>query len=160
MSEIGSKAESTAPAIHERRATELPMAQSGLGEAALRSPSDRSRTFQVASGVYLAFYVEGHMDSVFIFARTYLGIDTGWGFATGAPTGLVKDRWNIRLVPHYWLGAFFVLAHLAAGARGVMMAHGVSRAFADRFMVGGAVVAGLVATVIMLGMCGMRVQFV
>ena len=76
------------------------------------------------------------------------------------PPDSVKDRWNIRLVPHYWLGAFFVLAHLAAGARGVMMAHGVSKAFADRFMVGGAVVAGLVATVIMLGMCGMRVQFV
>jgi hypothetical protein len=123
-------------------------------------PSDRFRTFQIASGVYLAFYVLGHMDSVFIFARTYLGIDTGWGFATGAPTGLVKDKWNIRLVPHYWLGAFFVLAHLAAGALQVMIAHGVSRAFADRFMVGGAVVAGLVATVIMLGMCGMRVQFV
>jgi hypothetical protein len=124
------------------------------------APSDRFRTFQIASGLYLAFYVLGHMDSVFIFARTYLGIDTGWGFATGAPTGLVMDRWNIRLVPHYWLGAFFVLAHLAAGARAVMMAHGVSRAFADRFMVGGAVVAGLVATVIMLGMCGMRLQFI
>jgi hypothetical protein len=123
-------------------------------------PSDRFRTFQIASGVYLAFYVLGHMDSVFIFARTYLGIDTGWGFATGAPTGLVKDPWNIRLVPHYGLAAFFVLAHLAAGARAVMMAHGVSRAFADRFMVGGSVVAGLVATVIMLGMCGMRVRFV
>jgi len=27
-------------------------------------------------------------------------------------------------------------------------------------MVGGAVLAGLVATVIMLGMCGMRVQFI
>src|SRR5215467_6967954 len=53
-----------------------------------------------------------------------------------------------------------VLAHLAAGGRDVMMAHGVSKAFADRFMVGGAVVAGLVATLIMLGMCGMRVQFV
>jgi hypothetical protein len=39
------------------------------------------------------------------------------------------------------------------------MAHGVSKAFADRFMVGGTVVAGIVATVIMLGMCGMRVQF-
>jgi hypothetical protein len=95
-----------------------------------------------------------------LFARTYLGIDSGWGFATGAPTGLVKDSWNIRLVPHYWLGAFFVLAHLAAGARGVMMARGVSKTLADRFMVGGAVVAALVATVIMLGMCGMRVQFV
>src|SRR5262247_1033260 len=110
--------------------------------------------------VYLAFYVLGHMDSVFIFARTYLDIDTGWGFATGAPTGLVKDPWNIRLVPHYWLGVFFVLAHLAAGARAVVMAHGVRKAFADRFMVGGAVAAGIVATVIMLGMCGMRVQFI
>jgi hypothetical protein len=124
------------------------------------APSDRFRTFQMASGVYLAFYVLGHMDSVFIFARTYLGIDTGWSFAAGAPTGLVRDPWNIRLVPHYWLGVFFVLAHLAAGARAVIMAHGVSKAFADRFMVGSAVVAGIVATVIMLGMCGMRVQFV
>ena len=75
-------------------------------------------------GVYLAFYVLDHLDSVFIFARTYLGIDTDWDWATGAPTGRVKDRWNIRLVPHYWFGAFFVLAHLAAGARDVMMAHG------------------------------------
>ena len=41
------------------------------------------------------------MNSVFIFARTDLGIDTGWDFATGAPTGLVKDPRNIRLVPHY-----------------------------------------------------------
>ena len=65
------------------------------------APSNRFRTFQIASGVYLAFYVLGHMDSVFIFARTYLGIDTGWGFATGAPTGIVKDPWNIRLLPHY-----------------------------------------------------------
>jgi hypothetical protein len=102
------------------------------------APTDRFRTFQMASGVYLAFYVLGHMDSVFIFARTYLGIDTGWSFATGAPTGLVKDPWNIRLVPHYWLGVFFVLTHLAAGTRAVIMAHGVSKAFADQFMVGSA----------------------
>src|SRR5262249_16723649 len=124
------------------------------------APCDRFRTFQIASGVSLAFYVLGHMDSVFIFARIYLGIDTGWGFATGAPAGLIKDPWNIRLVPHYWLGSFFILAHLAAGTRAVMMAHGMSKTFADRFMVGGAVVAGVIATVIMLGMCGMRVQFV
>jgi hypothetical protein len=59
-----------------------------------------------------------------------------------------------------YLGAFFVLAHLAAGARGVMMAHGVSKAFADRFMISGTVVAAIIATWIMLGMSGMRVQFV
>jgi hypothetical protein len=124
------------------------------------APSDRLRTFQIASGVYLAFYVLGHMNSVFIFARTYLGIDTGWDFATGAPTGLVKDPWNIRLVPHYWLGVFFVLSHIAVGTRTVIMAHGASKAFADCFMVGGVVTAGIIATAIMLGMCGLRLQFV
>ena len=41
-----------------------------------------------------------------------------------------------------------------------MMAHGVSKTFSDRFMISGAVVAGIVATVIMLGMCGMRVEFI
>ena len=125
-----------------------------------KSPSDRFRTFQIGSGVYLAFYVLGHMNSVFIFARSYLSIDTGWGFATGAPTGLIEDPWNIRLVPHYWLGVFFVLAHLAAGARVIMMAHGVSKVFADRFMISGAAAAAVIATVIMLGMSGMRVEFV
>jgi hypothetical protein len=124
------------------------------------APSDRFRTFQIASGVYLAFYVLGHMNSVFIFARTYLGIDTGWNFATGAPAGLIKDAWNIRLLPHYWLGVFFVLSHIAAGTRNVMMAHGASKAFADRFMIGGAVTAAIIATAIMLGMCGLRLRFV
>ena len=123
-------------------------------------PNDSFLTFQIASGVYLAFYVLGHMNSVFFYARTYLGIDSDWNFATGAPTGLIKDSWNIRLVPHYWLGVFFVLSHLAAGARTVLMAHGASKAFADRFMIGGAVTAGIIATAIILGMCGLRLQFV
>ena len=124
------------------------------------APSDRFRTFQIASGVYLAVYVLGHMDSVFIFARTYLGIDTGWNFATGDPVGMIKDPWNIRLLPHYWLAMFFVLSHLASGARVIMMAHGIRKALADRLLVGGAVAAGFVATWIMLGMSGMRIQFV
>ena len=123
-------------------------------------PSDRFRTFQIASGVYLAFYVLGHMNSVFIFARTYLGVDTGWNFATGAPAGLIKDPWNIRLLPHYWLAVFFVLSHIAAGTRNVMMAHGARKAFADRFIIGGAVTAAIIATAIMLGMCGLRLRFV
>ena len=124
------------------------------------APSDRFRTFQIASGVYLAAYVLGHMDSVFIFARTYLGIDTGWEFATGDPAGMIKDRWNIRLLPHYWLAMFFVLSHIASGSRVIMMAHGVSKALADRLLVGGVVAAGFFATWIMLGMSGMRIQFV
>jgi hypothetical protein len=74
---------------------------SGLYLAIRRAsaPMDRFRSFQVASGVFLAFYIIGHMDSVFIFARTFSHIDSDWGFATGAPTGLIEDPWNIRLVP-------------------------------------------------------------
>jgi hypothetical protein len=124
------------------------------------APSDRFRTFQIASGVYLAFYVLGHMNSVFVFARTYLGIDTGWGFATGAPTGLISDAWNIRLVPHYVLGVFFVLSHLAAGGRVVMVKNGMRRILADRLMIGASSLAAVIATLIMLGMCGLRLQFV
>jgi len=41
-----------------------------------------------------------------------------------------------------------------------MTAHRVSNAFTDRFLVAGAVAAGFVATWIMLGMSGMRIQFV
>jgi hypothetical protein len=42
----------------------------------------------------------------------------------------------------------------------VILAHGVSNTLGDRLMIGGAVGAGIVATVIMVGMCGMRVQFI
>jgi hypothetical protein len=123
-------------------------------------PMDRFRTFQIATGIFLAAYVLGHMNSVFVFARLYLSIDSDWSFATGAPAGLVKDAWNIRLVPHYGLGVFFVLSHLAAGGRAVLLSHGVARRYADRFLIGSATAAGLVAFVIMLGMCGARLNFV
>jgi hypothetical protein len=126
----------------------------------MAKPMDAFRAFQVASGIYLVFYVIGHMDSVFILGRTFLGIETGWDFATGAPVGLIKGARNIRLVPHYGLGVFFVIAHLFCGLRIVLLAHGASKPIADRVMIGGAIAGALVATAIMLGMCGMRVQFV
>ena len=133
---------------------------SGACLAARRNaePMDRFRTFQVASGVFLAVYILGHMNSVFIYGRAYLGIDTNWAFATGAPAGLIKDAWNIRLVPHYGLGVFFVVAHVFAGARAVMLSHGVHKPVADRLMIGGATFGALLAFVIILGMCGARLN--
>jgi hypothetical protein len=130
-----------------------------LATRASAVPMDRFRTFQIGSGIFLAAYVLGHMNSVFIFGRLYLGIDTDWAFATGAPAGLIKDAWNIRLVPHYGLGVFFVLSHLAAGARAVMLSHGVRRRYADRFVIGSATAAGFLALVIMFGMSGGRLGF-
>jgi hypothetical protein len=101
----------------------------------------------------------GHMNSVFFYARVFLGIETDWGFATGAPAGLIKDPWNIRLVPHYALGVFFLLSHLSSGLRDVLMEHGLRRVIADRLMIGGSIAGGVVATLIILGMCGMRIRF-
>jgi hypothetical protein len=117
---------------------------------------DRRRAFQIASGAYLAFFILGHMNSVFVFARAWLGIETGWGFATGAPTGLVADAWNVRLIPHYAFAVFFALAHLASGARMVMLAHGGGASLANRAAFSGALAAAIVALAIVLGMCGLR----
>ncbi|WMJ68633.1 hypothetical protein [Stenotrophomonas sp. 24(2023)] len=117
---------------------------------------DAFRTFQIASGAYLSAFMLGHMNSVFIYARTYLGIPTDWNFATGAPTGLIHDPWNIRLLPHYALGVFFVLGHLVAGLRVVLNAHGVARQATQRLWWAGMVASALIATAIMAGMCGAR----
>jgi hypothetical protein len=131
-----------------------------LGWRRASAPMDGFRMFQLASGVFLAFYIIAHMNSVFIFARAYLGIETDWKFATGAPPGLLKDAWNIRLVPHYGLGIFFVLAHLFSGLQIILLAHGIRKTIADRVMIGGSVAAGATACIIILGLCGLRVAFV
>lgn len=121
------------------------------------SALDFQRTFQIASGFYLSVFILGHMNSVFLYARTYLGIPTGWAFATGAPTGLIHDAWNIRLLPHYLLGVFFVLTHLSSGLRVVLIAHGTDRTAAARIWVACAFASAVVATAIIVGMCGGRI---
>jgi len=98
------------------------------------------------------------MNSVFIYARAYLQIPTDWNFAIGAPTGLIHDAWNIRLLPHYALGVFFVLSHLASGLRVVLIAHGVDRRHADRLWIAGVAMSIIVSTAIIAGMCGVRVE--
>jgi hypothetical protein len=115
------------------------------------------RTYQVASGAYLSLFILGHMNSVFIYARRFLGIPTDWNFAIGAPTGLIHDAWNIRLLPHYALGVFFVLSHIASGLRVVLITHGVAPRHADRFWGVGVALSAIVAAAIIAGMCGVRI---
>lgn len=117
---------------------------------------DFQRLFQLASGVFLAVFILGHLNAVFVFARTWAGIETDWAFATGAPTGLIMDPWSIRLLPHYALGVFFILAHLGSGLRVVLLAHGTAPAMANRVWWFGAAGAALVSLAIMLGMTGLR----
>jgi hypothetical protein len=121
------------------------------------SALDFQKTFQIASGFYLSMFILGHMNSVFFYARRVLGIPTDWAFATGAPTGLIHDAWNIRLLPHYLLGVFFVLAHLGSGLRVVLLAHGMKQSMADRVWLACACTSAVVATAILVGMCGGRI---
>jgi hypothetical protein len=81
-------------------------------------------------------------------------------WASGGSKGLIRDAWNVRLIPHYWLGVFFVLAHLSAGLREVLLAHGWRKVVADRIMISGSFAGCVVATLIMRAMCGVRLHFV
>jgi hypothetical protein len=97
------------------------------------------------------------MNSALVSARAIHKIDTGWAWASGAPTGLILDAWNIRLVPHYALGVFFILAHLASGLRSVLIAHGLRPALANRAWAVGLLVGALVSVAIIGGLCGIRI---
>lgn len=97
------------------------------------------------------------MNAVFVFARTYAGIDTGWAFASGDPVGMIHDPWSIRLLPHYAIGVFFVLAHLVSGLRVVLLAHGVSRSRVNAMGWAGGFASAAVSLLIMLGMTGTRI---
>lgn len=121
------------------------------------APQSLHRTIQVASGAYLSLFILGHMNSVFIYARTFLGIPTDWDFAIGAPTGLIHDVWNIRLLPHYALGVFFVLTHIASGLRVVLIAHGVALRRANGFWTVSVSLSALVTGAIIAGMSGVRI---
>lgn len=121
--------------------------------SAADSRQDFFRTFQVASGVFLLTYIVGHLDSVFVYARLFLGITTDWKFAVGAPTGMIHDAWNIRLLPHYALGVFFALAHPATGFRGILLKHGVRQNRVNVVWVTCIAGSAGVAAAIIIGMC-------
>ena len=120
-------------------------------------PVDAFRIFQIGSGVYLAAFILTHLNSAFISARAVHHTETDWAWASGAPVGLIHDAWSIRLVPHYALGVFFVLAHLCSGLRGVLIAHGVGATSANRIWAAGLAVSALVSVAIMSGLCGVRI---
>lgn len=122
-------------------------------------PMDAARTLQVAGGVFLMWAVISHVNAVLYLARVHVGIDTDWGFAVGAPAGMLLDPWNIRLLPYYLGAVFFVVAHAFCGLRIVMLAHHAPRASADRVLMAGVAFAALLATTIILAMCGLRLHF-
>ena len=80
-------------------------------------------TLQAATGSYLGLYLICHINSVFVYARAH-GTDTDFWFAAGGHAGLLGDAWDVRLVPHYALAVLFLVVHLGAGLRVVLLTHG------------------------------------
>ena len=120
-------------------------------------PLDGYRSLQVATGVYLGFFVLVHMTSALVSARLLNGIDTDWAWASNAPVGLLKDAWSIRLLPHYAFGVFCALGHLACGLRTVLLGHGVQPGVANRAWFAALALAASVAALIVAALCGLRV---
>lgn len=119
-------------------------------------PADLARTIQVGSGAYLAAFILTHLNSALVSARAVHGVQTDWAWASGAPDGLLLDAWNIRLVPHYALGVFFVVAHLFCGLRGVLLAHGTPPAVVQRVWWTGLALAAALSATITAALCGLR----
>lgn len=107
---------------------------SGLRLVWAKIPRDADvySSIQTATGSYLAFYITSHLIAVFILGRIFLGIDTTFAWASGAPSGLLPDPWNVRLIPHYSLAVLFVISHLAMGARAILLGHGALLTAANR----------------------------
>jgi hypothetical protein len=99
---------------------------------ATASRSDLLGTLQTSTGAFLTAFIVSHLNSVFILGRAVTKVNTNFLWASGAPTGLLLDAWNVRLIPHYSLGVWFVITHLGIGLRGVLLAHRVSPAAANR----------------------------
>jgi hypothetical protein len=101
--------------------------------AAIAPKADIYSSIQTATGTFLMVFMTSHLIAVFILGRMFLGVDTTFAWASGAPTGLLHDPWNVRLIPHYSLAPLFVISHLAMGLRAVLIGHDVRVAFANCF---------------------------
>jgi hypothetical protein len=124
-----------------------------LNQASQRGCADFLTTLQTGSGAYLAVYLASHVNSVFVLGR-HFGIETDWQWATGAPTGVLADAWNIRLLPHYSIAVFLVIAHLSCGLRAVMQAHQFAAVRRDTItwaLIGVGVVVAIAITAALLG---------
>ena len=120
--------------------------------------TDLFGVLQTTSGMYLAGFLVSHMAAVFVLCRLVLKVDTNDAWAAGQPAGLVADLWNTRLIPHYSLAAFLLIAHAGCGLRGLLLAHGRSLTSANRITVAITGLGATVATAITVAMVGVHLS--
>jgi hypothetical protein len=111
--------------------------------------ADFSRTLQTATGALLTAFIVSHLNAVFVLGRSFSQVDTTFSWAGGAPSGLLPDPWNVRLIPHYSLAVWLVITHVGLGLRMVLLNHRISRAAANQ-VAWGLCALGLVMSLIIL----------
>jgi hypothetical protein len=94
--------------------------------------ADFFRTLQTVTGALLTAFIISHLNAVFVLGRSFSQIDTTFSWAGGAPSGLLPDAWNVRLIPHYSLAVWLVITHAGLGLRMILLNHRTSRAVANR----------------------------
>lgn len=107
------------------------------------------RTLQTATGALLTAFIVSHLNAVFVLGRSFSQVDTTFAWAGGAPSGLLLDPWNVRLIPLYSLAVWLVTSHAGLGLRMVLLNHGRSRGVANQ-VVWGLCALGPVVSLIML----------
>ena len=117
---------------------------------------DGFRRAQTLTGVYLAAFILSHMTAVFVYARWRLHIQTDWAFASGAPVGLLRDAFNVRLIPHYAIAPWALVTHVGLGLRSVLRAHGVAEQRANSWAKGLSGVGAITSILIILGLIGVH----
>jgi hypothetical protein len=118
--------------------------------------ADLLGVLQTTSGMYLATFLISHMTAVFVLGRIVLKVDTNDAWAAGLPAGMVADLWNTRLIPHYSLAAFLLIAHLGCGLRGILVDHAWSLSLSNRITVVITGIGAAVAIVIILALLGVH----
>src|SRR5215472_14816214 len=109
-----------------------PLSGAWLLRAKIRQSADVYASIQTATAGYLLAYIPSHLIAVFILGRWFLGVDTNFEWASGAPSSLLLDSWNVRLIPHYSSAVLFVICHFAVGLRAILLGHRIRAAIADR----------------------------
>ena len=109
---------------------------------------DLYRTLQLSTGALMSAFIVSHLNAVFVLGRAVTHADTTFLWASGAPVGLLPDAWNVRLIPHYSLGVWFVIIHAGLGLRAILLDYRISPLVASRVAWSVCALGALVALVI------------
>ncbi|HEV2111204.1 MAG TPA: hypothetical protein VGT99_07610 [Gammaproteobacteria bacterium] len=118
---------------------------------------DAYRRVQTLTGVYLAAFIVSHLTAILVLARWLSHVRTNeWAYVSSAPVGMLRDAWNVRLIPHYAVAVWAVATHVGLGLRGVLRAHGVAERLGDSLAKGMSALGATVSILIMVAVNGLH----